>query len=70
MVKPPFSSFQTGSKVSFATNGKSHVHLTGYLTNYEDEEDEDSHDEEEEVVFDDPPIKKRPKRLATLVGRK
>nr|AEE62123.1 unknown [Dendroctonus ponderosae] len=30
--------FAAGTQVSFAANGKSHIHLTGYLTDYDDEE--------------------------------
>ncbi|XP_044253816.1 46 kDa FK506-binding nuclear protein [Tribolium madens] len=39
--------FEIGSKVSFATNGKSHVHLTGYLTGLDDELEEEEVEEEE-----------------------
>lgn len=47
--------FEEGTEVSFAANGKSHVHLTGYLTKDvddalpEDEEDDEEVEEEEEV---------------------
>ncbi|RZC33097.1 FKBP C domain containing protein [Asbolus verrucosus] len=51
--------FEVGSKVSFATNGKSHVHLTGYLTGLDDELEEEEAEEEESVVIS----KKEKKRL-------
>lgn len=42
---------QAGTQVSFAANGKSHIHLTGYLTDYDDEDGltlEDLEEEEEQ----------------------
>lgn len=36
-----------GDKISFATNGNSHVHLTGYLTDEFDDVEEEAVDEEE-----------------------
>jgi FK506-binding nuclear protein len=50
--------FESGSKVSFATNGKAHVHLTGYLTNFDDDNLEEVVEEEEETIG-----KKEKKRL-------
>lgn len=52
--------FEAGTKVSFATNGKAHVHLTGYLTNFEDDElfNEEAEEEEESVKKDKKRIKK------------
>lgn len=42
-----YFNFQVGSELSFAANGKSYVHLTGYLIEeYPDlEEEEESEDE-------------------------
>lgn len=58
--------FEAGDELSLATNGKCHIHLTGYLieTGLEDlEEEEDEEEvEEEEEVLDEKPTKKKNKR--------
>lgn len=54
--------FNAGAKVSFATNGPGHVHLTGYLIEDNElvmEEDSDDDVEEEEVVDERISTKKR-----------
>ncbi|XP_045468884.1 46 kDa FK506-binding nuclear protein-like [Harmonia axyridis] len=43
--------FEEGHTVSFASNGKSHIHLTGYLTK-DEEEIEDASDEEDAQEFE------------------
>ncbi|XP_041980404.1 46 kDa FK506-binding nuclear protein isoform X2 [Aricia agestis] len=56
--------FKTGDSVSFLTNGKCNVHLTGYLDpEFEDEpsEEEDSAEEEEEEEEESPPAKNKRK---------
>ncbi|XP_026745195.1 46 kDa FK506-binding nuclear protein-like [Trichoplusia ni] len=59
--------FKTGDNVSFLTNGKCNVHLTGYLDpEYEDEleEEEDDEDEDEEIEEDEePPAPKNKRKL-------
>lgn len=59
--------FQSGDKISFATNGPGHVHLTGYLIP-EDESDMDESDSdedaEEEVNDDVPELMQSKKRKA------
>lgn len=65
--------FAVGAEVSFAANGKSHVHLTGYLTDEfpidyeeeaEEEEDEDIEEEEDEEEQKAPLSKKAQKKRA------
>lgn len=64
--------FDVGNEVSFATNGKSHIHLTGYLV--EDADDgfgeEIEEEEEDEVVELEPRKSKRAKKAAAENGRK
>ncbi|KRT81323.1 hypothetical protein AMK59_5531 [Oryctes borbonicus] len=44
--------YEIGDKISFATNGKAHVHLTGYLLEeqFPTDEGEEEEDDEDEVV--------------------
>lgn len=55
--------FQIGDKVSFATNGPGHVHLTGYLVPEDDmdllEEEEDEEEDEEVPELETALSKKR-----------
>lgn len=58
--------FSAGSQVSFASNGKSHIHLTGYLTdadedglNLEDLEEQEDEDVEEEEQVEEKKAKKK-----------
>ncbi|KAH1011113.1 hypothetical protein HUJ04_000549 [Dendroctonus ponderosae] len=56
--------FAAGTQVSFAANGKSHIHLTGYLTDYDDEEgltleDLDEEEEQPDIVEQGSASKKR-----------
>ncbi|XP_056637545.1 46 kDa FK506-binding nuclear protein [Diorhabda sublineata] len=58
--------FEIGDELSLATNGKCHIHLTGYLIetgidDLEEEEDDDEEVEEEEQV-EEKPTKKKSKR--------
>lgn len=70
MVQVPLDlNFEKGDQVSFATNGKSHVHLTGYihedpLDDFEEEED----DEEQDVTAEEG--RKRKMRAANGEARK
>ncbi|XP_060533323.1 46 kDa FK506-binding nuclear protein [Cylas formicarius] len=67
--------FAEGSEVSFATNGKAHIHLTGYLTNLdselsfgdleeqEEEEVENDDSDEEQVEEKSVPVKKKKNKI-------
>ncbi|CAH0554080.1 unnamed protein product [Brassicogethes aeneus] len=45
--------FEVGSEVSFAANGKCHIHLTGYLTDDLQNLDDEQAEEEEEIDGDE-----------------
>lgn len=58
-----FFLFQKGDEISFAVNGNSHVHLTGYLNDdvLEDMEEEEEDEEVEEEQAEQEVSKKKRK---------
>ncbi|XP_050668093.1 46 kDa FK506-binding nuclear protein isoform X2 [Leptidea sinapis] len=55
--------FKTGENISFLTNGKCNIHLTGYVDpEFDDEDGEEEAEEEEEVEEEEKPVPTKNKR--------
>ncbi|VVD04258.1 unnamed protein product [Leptidea sinapis] len=65
--------FKTGENISFLTNGKCNIHLTGYVDpEFDDEDGEEEAEEEEEVEEEEKPVPTKNKRKleAAKAGKK
>lgn len=57
--------------MSFATNGNSHVHLTGYLTDeqFDDDENVEEEEDEQEAVTAEKANSRKRKKETDLAGK-